>query len=195
MLDRLSIGDIAYLSGGVRVEQFDATFIDTCALYLDTPPRFRQDTRQLTANPSASLVVKPTHASSLYFSYAESTNSFTNLTAVTRDGTTVDPEHARAYELGAKAEFLDAKLLATVAIFQITKNNVAASDPTDPNFSVNSGTQRSRGFEFELNGQPVPGSRLNLNYAYTDARITDAPGGVNVGNRFYGVPYSDSQGD
>lgn len=189
VLDRLSVGDTLYLSGGVRVEQFDATFIDTYAPYLGIP-RFRQDTRQLTVNPSAGAVLKPTHATSLYFSYAESTNSFNNLTALTRDGSTVDPEHARAYEFGAKAEFLDAKLLATVAVFQITKDNVAATDPTDQNFSVNAGTQRSRGFEFELNGQPLPGWRLNLNYAYTDARITSAPDGLNVGNRFYGVPYN-----
>ncbi len=189
LLDRLSVGDTAYLSFGGRVEQFNATNITTYAANLGRP-RFRQDTDQLTFNPSAGLVVKPTRATSLYASYAESTNSFTNLTAITRDGSTIDPEHARAYEVGAKAELLGTKLLATAAIFQITKDNAAASDPADPNFAVNAGEQRSRGFEFELNGQPVPGWRLSLNYAYTDAHIISAPDGANVGNRFYGVPYN-----
>lgn len=31
---------------------------------------------------------------------------------------------------------------------------------------------------------------MSLNYTYTDARIITSPTGLNVGNRFYGVPYN-----
>lgn len=100
-LDRLSIGDVAYLSGGARVEQFYAT---QDAIY---PPAqgtaaFRNDVDGPTVSPSAGLVVKPSRATALYFSYAESTNQYSNVFALTRDGSTIDPEHARAYEAGAR---------------------------------------------------------------------------------------------
>lgn len=49
--------------------------------------------------------------------------------------------------------------------------------------------ERSRGFEFELGGEPVRGWRICAAYTYTDARIIDAPNDLNVGHRFYGVPY------
>jgi iron complex outermembrane recepter protein len=85
-----------------------------------------------------------------------------------------------------------AACLLTTAVFQIEKTNVVGTDPNDPFFSINSGEQRSRGVEFDLAGEPVPGWRINLDYAYVDARITDAPKNLNVGHRLYGVPFNSA---
>lgn len=188
-LDRLSFGDTVFFSLGGRIVQFDANQKDVLAPQVFGPGT-NVDTSQLTFNPSAGALVKPSHNSSLYFSYAESTNSFNNLSAITADRGTVDPERSHAFEMGAKMEFLQGRLFATADVFQITKENVVAPDPHDPIFSVNAGKERSRGFECEINGTPIPGWRLSLAYTYTDARIISAPEDLNVGHRFFGVPYN-----
>jgi iron complex outermembrane recepter protein len=188
-IDRISIGHTIYLSGGARFEWFEANQKDDFPSGL-LGPGTDNNTHQFTINPSAGIVIKPTRGSSLYFSYAESTNSFDNLGAITSSGATVDPERARAYEVGAKLDLLGGRLLGTAALFEITKENVVAPDPANPVFSVNSGEQRSQGLELELKGEIVPGWRVSLNYAYTDSRIISAPGGVNVGHPFFGTPYN-----
>ncbi len=185
--DRLSFGETVYLSFGGRAEWFDAasaTSYPAGSVF----PSSANEVHRFTFNPSAGLVVKPTRNLSLYGSYAESTNTFQNFGLRTADGKAIDPERSRQFEAGVKAELFNRRLLATASFFQITKTDVAGADPNNPLFSVNAGEERSRGFEFDLSGEPIPGWRVNLNYAYIDARIVSAPLGLNVGNRRYGVP-------
>lgn len=185
--DRVSFGETLYLSFGGRVEYFDANQTFTYPATVPFPSSSNEQD-PVTFNPSAGLVVKPARNLSLYGSYAESTNSFINLGRATVSGASLDPERARQFELGAKAELLDRRLLVSTAVFQINKSDVAGTDPANPLFSVNAGDERSRGVEFELTGEPLPGWRLSLAYAYVDAKITRDPLGTNVGNRRFGVP-------
>jgi iron complex outermembrane recepter protein len=191
LLDRISIGDRAYLSFGGRPEWFNASQSVSYGPNNIFPPT-NASPDQFTFNPTAGLVIKPRQLLSLYLSYARSTNSFQNLTARTQSGEIVAPERSRAYEAGAKTELLKSRLLLTTAVFQIEKTNVVGTDPNNPFFSTNSGEQRSRGLEFDLAGQPIPGWRINLDYAYVDARIIDAPKNLNVGHRLYGVPFNSA---
>ena len=85
----------------------------------------------------------------------------------------MDPEQASGFEVGAKAEFLDGNLFATLAYFDITKQNVATTDPNDPFFVVATGEQRSQGVELDIIGEILPGWNIVANYAYTDARSTE----------------------
>ena len=187
-LDRVSFGDTAYLSFGGRYEWFDANsqfdYPEGNVPFANTNNNLNQG----TFNPSAGLLVKPAHNISVYGSYAESTSSFQNIGLTTADGDVLDPERARQFEVGAKGEWLGGKLLTTVALFQIEKSDVAASDPNNPFFSINGGDQRSRGVEFDVGGEPLPGWRLIANYAYIDARVTNDPAGINNGHRLPSVP-------
>ena len=54
--------------------------------------------------------------------------------------------------MGVKSDFLDGKLFATLAYFDIAKTNVPVTDPNFPLFSLASGEQRSRGIEFDVSG-------------------------------------------
>ncbi len=191
LLDRISIGDRAYLSVGGRSEWFKASQSVTYPPSNIFPPS-NGSPDQFTFNPTAGLVIKPGQPLSLYLSYARSTNAFQNLLAHTQSGEVVAPEKSRAYEAGAKTELLKRRLLLTTAAFQIDKTNVVGTDPSNPFFSINSGEQRSRGFEFDLAGEPIPGWHINLDYAYIDARIIDAPKNLNVGHRLYGAPFNSA---
>ncbi len=75
------------------------------------------------------------------------------------------------YEFGIKTEWLDGKLFATVAYFDVTKQNVAVPDPNFPLASIAFGEQRSRGVEFDVSGELLPGWKLIASYAYIDAEV------------------------
>ncbi|MEH2448522.1 MAG: TonB-dependent receptor [Nostoc sp.] len=51
-----------------------------------------------------------------------------------------------------------------------------------------SGEQRSRGVEFDVAGEILPGWKIIANYAYIDAEVTADTNPELVGNRLYGVP-------
>jgi len=188
LLDRLSFGERVFLSFGGRYKWFDATsklaFLPAGLPFPDSD----DESDEGTFNPSAGLLVKPLPNLSLYASYAESTFSFQNIDQRTVTGEPLDPERSRQYELGVKAELFDGQVFATTSLFQIEKSDVAGADPANRLFFVNRGKERSRGIEFDVAGEPLPGWHLTANYAFIDAEITDDPNGVTTGNRIGGVP-------
>jgi iron complex outermembrane receptor protein len=74
-----------------------------------------------------------------------------------------------------------------MAAFRITRNNVAATDPNNAQFSVITGQQRSKGVEADLAGQILPGWKVIGGISFLDARITKDTTFA-VGNRLIGAP-------
>lgn len=109
----------------------------------------------------------------------------------TANGDTLEPERAEGFEVGVKAEFLEGKLLTTLAYFDISKRNVATSDPNNAFFSVTTGKQRSNGIEFDVVGEILPGWNIIANYAYTNARVAQ-DNTIPVGNRLFNSPYNSA---
>jgi len=82
------------------------------------------------------------------------------------------PELGEAIEAGVKGEFLNRKVSATIAVFDMKRTNVAQGDQGNPGFSVLLGEQRSRGIELEIQGQLLPGWNVFLSTAYLDSKFT-----------------------
>ncbi|MBE2284402.1 MAG: TonB-dependent siderophore receptor [Prosthecobacter sp.] len=185
-MNRLNIHEKVFLTLGARVEWFQASMLS----FYNSPffPTTNTESEQLNFNPSAGIVVKPASNVSLYASFAQSTNSWQNVNRRTASGGGLDPESSRMFEVGTKAEFFDGSLLASLAFFQIDKTNVAAADPANPLFSINGGSERSRGFEFDLNGEIAKGWNVSFNYAYIDTRIRSSQAAGLSGSRRPGVP-------
>ncbi|MEL6401217.1 MAG: TonB-dependent receptor, partial [Cyanobacteria bacterium J06626_4] len=120
--------------------------------------------------PRVGLVYQPIEELSLYGSY---TTSFVPNTDTTEAGEILEPERGEQFEIGARAELLDGRLTANLAFFDITKENVATTDPDNIFFSVATGEQRSQGLELDIAGEILPGWNIIANYAYTDAEITE----------------------
>lgn len=87
-------------------------------------------------------------------------------------GHSFDPITGENLELGLKKEWLDGLWTASLAAYQITKNNVLTADPEHQFFSKQLGQTRTRGVEFDIRGQITQGLDLTFNYAYTDGQIT-----------------------
>lgn len=117
-------------------------------------------------SPQAGIVYELSAPLTLYAAYSEGfrANIGTDVT-----GAIFDPETSISKEVGMKLTALGGRLNGTLALFQLDKSNVLASDTGNPGFSVAIGKARSRGVEFDLSGS-LPGDvDVLVSYAYIDA--------------------------
>lgn len=149
--------------------------------FADGSESFQQDE---AFSPRVGLVYQPTDFLSLYASYSR---SFLQSVGTALDNTLFEPERGTQYEAGIKADWLDRRLTTTLAFYEITRSNVLTTDLVDPNFSIQTGEQRSRGIELDVTGEILPGWKIAAGYAYTDAEITE-DNTFAVGNRLNNVP-------
>jgi iron complex outermembrane receptor protein len=136
-------------------------------------------------SPRVGIVYQPIQPVSLYAGWSR---SFEPQSGIDREGNPFVPIRGEQFEVGVKTEFLDGRLAANLAAYQITRQNDFLPDPVDPaNFSIQTGEQRSRGIEFDVVGEPLPGLRLIAGYAYTDSIVTEGTPDVE-GNQLVNVP-------
>ncbi len=86
------------------------------------------------------------------------------------------PLEGEQYEAGIKAEYLDGRLNASLAVFQLTEANRAIDDPRYPGmgYSVATGKARARGVEMTATGSITANWSLSGGYTYTHTRYLDA---------------------
>jgi iron complex outermembrane recepter protein len=136
-------------------------------------------------SPRVGVIYQPSDTTSLYFNWS---NGFSpQFQARSRTSEQFEPQTTQQFEIGVKQNFLDNKLSATLAFFQITKQNVLTPDPVDDLFSIQTGEQRSRGIELDIAGEILPGWKVIANYAYIDGEVTK-DNVIPVGDRLFGVP-------
>jgi len=93
-------------------------------------------------------------------------------------GGVLDPRVGKQYEIGSKGEFLDGKLAASLALFNIRDKNRAYQDLVgDPsgNSYLNAGEVESKGWELEVSGKPVRGLDLIAGYTHLNTRYLSDP--------------------
>ncbi|QSA96558.1 TonB-dependent receptor [Methylococcus sp. EFPC2] len=138
--------------------------------------------------PRVGVLWQPQNWISLYGNYVENFGN-SNMGAQTATGKPLPPESAQQWETGAKFEFFEGRLSATLAYYDITKQNVVTRDPNDPSglFSVAAGEVRSQGPEVDIRGEILPGWNVIATYANFDTRVTKDNNGLQ-GLRLYAVP-------
>lgn len=80
------------------------------------------------------------------------------------------------YEVGAKTQLNQGRLLLTTALFQMNWDQIQQSYVVPVCFfgiTVNQGAARVRGGELEVTAQPLDGVELHLGLGYNDAKITE----------------------
>ncbi|MBD2754602.1 TonB-dependent receptor [Spirosoma validum] len=113
--------------------------------------------------------------------YALYDQAFVPQSGADRLGNAFKPITGNNTEIGLKKDWANGRWNSTVSAYQITKNNVLTTDPTNPNFSIQLGQTQTSGVEVDLRGEVVPGLNLVANYAYTDSKITKDTKSENVG--------------
>lgn len=111
---------------------------------------------------------------SAYYSYSENLGSNNGRRDFT--GVLLKPEFSKQHELGLKSEWLGGRLTALLAVFDLTKYNVAIADPVHSGFSISAGEVRSTGYEFNLQGAVTDNWNILVNYNYAHpAVVGDIP--------------------
>jgi catecholate siderophore receptor len=90
------------------------------------------------------------------------------------DPCAVAPEKARTYEIGAKAELANKKLLLTAALFRNERTNfrTPSNDPSLPNsLQVLDGESRVDGVAIGVTGNLTPEWAIFANYTYLDSKV------------------------
>lgn len=135
-------------------------------------------------SPRVGLVYQPSEQVALYASYSR---SFVPAVGVSLEGEAFEPTRGTQYEIGIKTDLLEDRLSATLAAYRITKTNVTTLDPRDPDFSIQTGEQRSQGIELDVTGEILPGWKMTAAYAFTDAEVTE-DNSIPEGNRLVNTP-------
>ncbi|MSU69912.1 MAG: TonB-dependent siderophore receptor [Opitutaceae bacterium] len=145
--------------------------------------------RDYLVSPRTGLVFKPLTKVSLYGNYSvsylpSSGDQFSSLTIVTQQ---VKPEKFTNYEIGTKWD-LPNNIFVTGALYQLDRTNTRATDPNDPTRIVQTGSQRSKGFEIGLTGRITSAWMASAGYAYQDASISSATTAARAGATVAQVP-------
>jgi iron complex outermembrane receptor protein len=101
------------------------------------------------------------------------------------------PESALQYEAGVKFSLLNDRFVLNTAVFDVSRNNVAAAVTSSAtgNEIVVFDSQRTRGYEASLDAKVTDQWRLLANFTAMNAVITDNPQGITaVGNHPQSVP-------
>jgi catecholate siderophore receptor len=180
--DQLELTKHIQLLTGLRFDYFDLQFHNN---------RSDDDLRRIDRllSPRAGIVIKPIMPLSVYATYSvsylpSSGDQFSSLTTITQQ---VKPEKFNNYELGLKWD-VHRFLSLTAATYRQDRLNTRATDPNDPTRILQTGSQRTKGFELGLNGNVTRSWRLAGGYAFQDAFITSATVNAIKGKRAALVP-------
>jgi catecholate siderophore receptor len=176
--DQLELSRYVQIVAGVRYDSFNIDFHNN-----RTNENLSRDDNMVS--PRAGLILKPLASLSLYSGYSvsylpSSGDQFSSLTATTQ---TLKPEKFRNYEFGAKWD-VHRSLSFTTAAYRLDRTNTTARDPNDPSRTVQTGSQRTNGYELGVNGNLLRRWRVAGGYACQDAFVssatTAAPRGAKV---------------
>jgi iron complex outermembrane receptor protein len=106
------------------------------------------------------------------------------------------PIISELWETGVKGNFLNQKLYASLAVYQLTVQNVAvnANDISNPNLFIQQGENRSRGVEVEVAGNVAPNLSVMLAYAYCVAKVTKSDVPSQIGTMVENAPVNSGSG-
>ena len=80
-------------------------------------------------------------------------------------------------------------LSLTAAVYRLDRTNTTARDPNDPSRTVQTGSQRTNGYELGVNGNLTRKWRIVGGYAYQDAFVSSATLAAAMGAKVALVPH------
>ncbi|SEB86548.1 iron complex outermembrane recepter protein [Tenacibaculum sp. MAR_2009_124] len=152
---------------GIRYDIFNGTY------YRDqlnnnrvvTESGARTDIPKTAFTYRSGLVYQPLKNMSLFGSYS---NFFKPSRRITVDGRVFDPETGYQVEAGLKFQKKNF-ITTTFSVYYLLKNNIV--DGSNHNDLKQIGEADSKGFELDIESQPLKGLYIKAGYAYVDARV------------------------
>ncbi len=181
--DQVQFSPYVQVTAGLRFDRFDLQYHNN---------RNGEDLQRIDnlVSPRAGIVFKPLEPVSIYTHYSmsylpSSGDQFSSLTTITQQ---VKPEKFTNYEAGVKWEAAR-RLSLTAAIYRLDRTNTRSTDPNDPARIVQTGSQRTTGFEAGATGNITRNWKVAGGYAYQDAFVTSATTAARAGAQVGQVPH------
>lgn len=136
------------------------------------------DYNQTTLSPKFGLLYQPIKDRLSVFTNYQ--NGFTNvapqLVGNPEDGPqtlqTFDPEQANQFEVGLKTNLFNNRLDATISYYNIQVTDRVITDPSSPFNKIQGGEVESKGFEIEVNANPVNGLNIRAGFSNNESTTT-----------------------
>lgn len=165
---RFNLADPVKLIVGVRTTDYQQKDVSDIVWYNYD----MTETGQVT--PYAGLVVDATSNISLYASYASVFEAQSNRDT---NGSPLPPMEGLTYEVGAKGEFFDKRLNASIAHFWMRTDNeaeqVGLNNMGEATYRAVAGAMR-HGYEVELSGELAPGWQAQGSYVMNSSNLESA---------------------
>ncbi|MEL6918844.1 MAG: TonB-dependent siderophore receptor, partial [Bacteroidota bacterium] len=196
----LTTSDGIYIQNQFKVGKFSALFnlrYEWFKDVFDYEGTNEQEFKTSAFVPRLGVTYELTKDISAYATYLEGFQPHTNTISLNPTGEgffwtaspgRFDPLESSLKEIGAKGEFLNGKVFANLAIFEITQKNILVGDTFDLDNLTTIGEQRSRGFEMDISGYVSPNFQLFASYGFNDAEIIEDSIEEFVGQRIGGAP-------
>lgn len=149
--------------------------------------------------PRLGLTYEITNNISAYATYLEGFQPHTNTVSLSPSAESFfwgaspgrfDSLESSLKEFGAKGEFLNGKIFANIAYFDISQKNILipGDDIYDFTTYTTRGEQRSKGFEMDVSGYIASNFQVIVSYGYNDAKIVEDAIEEYEGQRIGGAP-------
>ena len=173
--DTVRLNDTFKVLGGLRVDQFSATFTDTATRSASID--------KTLLSPRVGAIWQPNDVTTYYTSYGTSFNTSadsyvyainTGLTGDNAKTMATPPEKSRNLEVGSKFDVFDKKGLLGVALFYSEKYNERNTDTvTAATQQLLSGKRHAAGMEFNFAGRITPAWEVFYNHTWIPQATID----------------------
>ena len=182
--DQLSLHNRLELVAGLRYERFRVR-------YHNNRTGAELSRNDVLLSPRAGIVVKPVTPIAVYGSYSvsylpSSGEQFTTLTVTSQ---ALEPERFTNREVGFKWDATPA-LMITSALFRLDRTNTSAPDPADATRTVQTGAQRTNGYELGATGNLTRSWQIAAGVASQRARIVSTTTSAKRGATVPLVPHT-----
>ncbi|HDY99026.1 MAG TPA: TonB-dependent siderophore receptor [Pseudomonas sabulinigri] len=192
--NRTELTDRLALLTGLRHDWIDLQVTNHQTSSASNPAKFGQTYEPTTGR--IGLVYDLTPAANVYVQYSTAADPPAGVLTTASFGQVqdIDLTTGEQWEVGSKFDFLDGRGSATVALYQITRTDLATNDPNNPGETLPVGQQSSTGIEVAGSLWVTPKLLAEGNFAWVDAEydeFNDSVGGASVsraGNTPSNVP-------
>lgn len=165
--DVVNITESLLINAGIRYDRYNSK-----GSYDGVTNTWGEGYNQTAFSPKFGIIYQPVlDKISLFANYQ---SGFKNVAGTDEKNNSFRPEHAYQWETGVKFAFFNGLFTGSMSYYDIVVNDKVRTDPNNPFFSIQDGTQRSKGFEAEILGKPIPELNVMLGYAYDDSEMTKA---------------------
>ncbi len=172
--DRLSLGNDMHLSAGLRHDRVSTRTFNNITSRVGGDSKDSATTGMLGLSWEVAKGIAP---------YASWANSFVPVSGTDFSGNAFKPETGQQLEAGVKFERDGGRQVASIAVYDLKRQNVTTNDPAHSGFNLQQGEHHSQGLELELAAELRSGWSMTAAYAYTDAVVSKS----NASRRVNGI--------